>query len=57
MLTLKLLLRNIIRLSNGLGPDQVRHSVGPGLDPNGLQMFEQIAEVGSSGARAANAKR
>ena len=24
-------------MSNGLDPDQVRHSVGPGLDPSCLQ--------------------
>ena len=29
--------RNIIRVSNGLNPDQDRHSVGPDLDPNCLQ--------------------
>ena len=29
--------RNIIRVSNGLDPDQDRHSVGPDLGPNCLQ--------------------
>ena len=29
--------RNTIRVSNGLDPDQHRHSVGPDLDPNCLQ--------------------
>ena len=29
--------RNTIRVSNGLDPDQDRHSVGPDLDPNCLQ--------------------
>ena len=31
--------RNIIRVSNGLDPDQDRHSVGPDLGPNCLQML------------------
>ena len=30
-------LRNIIRMSNGLGPDQARQNVGPDLVPNHLQ--------------------
>ena len=29
--------RKTIRVSNSLDPDQVRHFVGPGLDPNCLQ--------------------
>ena len=30
----KISLRNTIRVSNSLNPDQVRHFVGPGLGPN-----------------------
>ena len=30
-------LRNTIRVSNSLDPDQARHSVGPDLGPNCLQ--------------------
>ena len=32
-------LRNIIRMSNSLDPDQAQHFVGPDLDPNCLQML------------------
>ena len=32
-----ILLRNMIRVSNGSDPDQDRHSVGPDLGPNYLQ--------------------
>ena len=35
-LTLKKI-RNTIRVSNGLDPDQDKHSVGPDLGPNCLQ--------------------
>ena len=31
------LFRNIIRVSNGLDPDQARHIGGPDLSPNSLQ--------------------
>ena len=31
---------NIIRVSNGLDPDQDRHSVGPDLGPNCLQRLK-----------------
>ena len=33
----KIPFRNTIRVSNGLDPDQDRHSVGPDLGPNCLQ--------------------
>ena len=31
--------KNTIRVSNGLDPDQDRHSVGPDLDPNSLHVL------------------
>ena len=35
----KISVRNNTRVSNGLDPDQDRHSVGPDLGPNCLQML------------------
>ena len=35
----KLIFNEIIRVSNGLDPDQDRHSVSPDLGPNCLQRF------------------
>ena len=38
-------LRNTIRVSNGLDPDQDRHSVGPDLDPNCLERISAVDEI------------
>ena len=37
-------IRNTIRVSNGLDPDQDRCSVGPDLDPNCLQRLSANVE-------------
>ena len=39
---------NIIRVSNGLDPDQDRRSVGPGLGPNCLGMLSADDEFDAS---------
>ena len=38
----------MIRVSNSLDPDQDRHNVGPDLDPNSLQRFQQMTKVTAS---------
>ena len=38
----KISFREAIRVSNGLDPDQDRHSVGPDLDPNCLQRLSAV---------------
>ena len=40
-LSLKKTLRNTIRVSNSLDPDQAWHFVGPNLDPNCLQRLSE----------------
>ena len=41
--------RNTIRVSNGLDPDQDRHSVGPDLGPNCLQRKSADDKSGPAG--------
>ena len=40
--------RNTIRVSNGLDPDQDRHSVGPDLSPNSLQRLSTDDKAAAS---------
>ena len=39
---------NTLRVSNGLDPDQDRHSVVPDLGPNCLQRYQQMTKVATS---------
>ena len=43
--------KNIIRVSNGLDPDQDRYYVSPDLDPNCLQSYQQMTKVAASKER------
>ena len=40
--------RNTIRVSNGLDPDQDRHYVGPDLDPNRFEDYQQTTKFVAS---------
>ena len=42
---------NTIRVSNSLGPDQYRHSVGPDMDLNCLKGYQQMKKVATSKER------
>ena len=43
--------RNIIRVLNGLDPDQDQHSVSPDLGPNCLKSYQQMTETVASKER------
>ena len=47
---------NAIRVSNGLDLDQVRHSVGPDLDPNCLQRLSADHEISAIARKELNFK-
>ena len=46
-----ILLKNTMRASNGLDPDQDRRFVGPDLGPNCFKGYQQTTKVASSKAR------